>query len=78
MMRSDNMGVIKNMIKNWLEIKNPDSMQIDIEQLTNFEGQAFINNIWYRGDSSELNQYTSNQTIELAILIFGEADQLQE
>ena len=50
------MGVIKNMIKNWLEIKNPDSMQIDIEQLTNFEGQAFINNIWYRGDSSELNQ----------------------
>lgn len=50
------MGVIKNMIRNWLEIKNPDSLQIDIEQLTNFEGQAFINNIWYRGDASELNQ----------------------
>ena len=55
-MRSDNVGVIKNMIRNWLEIKNPDSLQIDIEQLTNFEGQAFINNIWYRGDASELNQ----------------------
>ncbi len=50
------MGVIKNMIRNWLEIKSPDSLQIDIEQLTNFEGQAFINNIWYRGDASELNQ----------------------
>lgn len=50
------MGVIKNMLRNWLEIKNPDSLQIDIEQLTNFEGQAFINNIWYRGDASELNQ----------------------
>ena len=50
------MGVIKNMVRNWLEIKNPDSLQIDIEQLTNFEGQAFINNIWYRGDASELNQ----------------------
>lgn len=50
------MGVIKNMIRNWLEIKNPDSLQIDIEQLTNFEGQAFINNIWYRGDAGELNQ----------------------
>ena len=55
-MRSDNVGVIKNMIRNWLEIKNPDSLQIDIEQLTNFEGQAFINSIWYRGDASELNQ----------------------
>lgn len=50
------MGVIKNMIRNWLEIKKPDSLQIDIEQLTNFEGQAFINNIWYRGDANELNQ----------------------
>ena len=50
------MGVIKNMLRNWLDIKNPDSLQVDIEQLTNFEGQAFINNIWYRGDASELNQ----------------------
>ena len=50
------MGVIKNMLRNWLEIKNPDSLQVDIEQLTNFEGQAFINNIWYRGDASELEQ----------------------
>ena len=41
------MGVIKNMLRNWLEIKNPDSLQIDIEQLTNFEGQAFINNIYH-------------------------------
>ncbi len=55
-MRSDNMGVIKDMIRNWLEIKNPDSLQIDIEQITNFEGQAFIYSIWYRGDASELNQ----------------------
>ena len=50
------MGVIKDMIRNWLEIKNPDSLQIDIEQITNFEGQAFIYSIWYRGDASELNQ----------------------
>lgn len=50
------MGVIKRMIRNWLEIKSPNSMQINIEQLTNFEGHAFINNIWYRGDANELNQ----------------------
>ena len=54
-MRSDSMGVIKNMIRNWLEIKEPDSLHVDIDQLTNFEGQAFINGIWYRGDASELN-----------------------
>lgn len=50
------MGVIKDMIKNWLEIKPPEGMQVQIEKLTNFEGQAFINNIWYRGEASELDQ----------------------
>lgn len=50
------MGVIKNMIRNWLEIDEPDSLRIQIEQLTNYEGQAFINNIWYRGDARELSQ----------------------
>lgn len=50
------MGWMKNMIKNWLEIKNPDSIQINIEQLNNYESQAFINNIWYRGDPNEIEQ----------------------
>lgn len=50
------MGVIKNMIRNWLQIDEPDSLRIQIEQLTNFEGQAFINDIWYRGDAKEIAQ----------------------
>lgn len=50
------MGWMKNMIRNWLEIKSPDSIQLDIEQLNNYESQAFINNIWYRGDPSEIQQ----------------------
>lgn len=50
------MGWMKNMIRNWLEIKSPDSIQIDIEQLNNYESQAFINNIWYRGDPNEIQQ----------------------
>lgn len=50
------MGVIKNMIKNWLEIEEPDSLRIQIEQLTDYEGQAFINDIWYRGDAKEITQ----------------------
>ena len=53
------MGVIKNMIRNWLEIKEPDGLNIQIEKLTDFEGQAFINNIWYRGEARELNQLYS-------------------
>ena len=50
------MGWVKNMIRNWLEIKNPGSVNFDIEQLNNFESQAFINMIWYRGEPSELEQ----------------------
>lgn len=50
------MGVIKEMIRNWLQIDEPDSLRINIEQLTNFEGQAFIDDIWYRGDAKELSQ----------------------
>ena len=50
------MGVIKDMVKNWLEIREPDNLNIQIDKLTNYEGQAFINNIWYRGEASELDQ----------------------
>ena len=49
------MGLIEK-IKNAFKIKQPQSLQIDIEQLTNHEGQTFINKIWYRGDSNELHQ----------------------
>lgn len=50
------MGVIKNMIKNWLEIKEPDSANIVINKINTFESQAFINNIWYRGEANELDE----------------------
>lgn len=50
------MGWVKKMIRNWLEIKSPDSIQMDIEQLNNYESQAFINNIWYRGEPNEIQQ----------------------
>ncbi len=60
------MGVIKNMIKNWLEINEANSSQITIDKTTNFESQAFINNIWYRGDSSELDQLYKQLDNELA------------
>lgn len=59
------MGIIEK-IKNAFNIKPPQSMQIDIEQLTNFEGHTFINKIWYRGEASELHQLYKqiNENIE--------------
>ena len=59
------MGVIEK-IKNAFRIKPPQSMQIDIEQLTNFEGHTFINKIWYRGEANELHQLYKqiNENIE--------------
>lgn len=50
------MGWMKNMVRNWLEIKTPSSIQIDVEQLNNFESQSFINNMWYRGEANELEE----------------------
>lgn len=59
------MGLIEK-IKNAFNIKPPQSMHIDIDQLTNFEGHTFINKIWYRGDASELHQLYKqiNENIE--------------
>ena len=59
------MGLIEK-IKNAFTIKPPQSMHIDIEQLTNFEGHTFINKIWYRGEASELHQLYKqiNENIE--------------
>ena len=50
------MGWFKEMIKNYLEIKEPQGLSINIEQMANEEGQIFINKIWYRGNAGELEQ----------------------
>lgn len=50
------MGWLKDMIRNYLEIKEPQSLNINIEQMTDAEGQIFINKIWYRGIAGELEQ----------------------
>ena len=50
------MSWFKDMIRNYLEIKEPQSLNINIEQMTDAEGQIFINKIWYRGNAGELEQ----------------------
>ena len=47
---------IMEKIKNYFKISPPDSIQINIKQLTDFDGYTFINKIWYRGDANELHQ----------------------
>lgn len=56
------MGWFKDMIRNYLEIKDPQGLNINIEQLTNEEGQIFINKIWYRGNAGELEQLYAQLT----------------
>lgn len=55
------MGVINNkvkdLVKNWLDIQPSPGVSINIRETTTFESSCFRNQLWYRGDASELHQY---------------------
>ena len=53
---------VKERIRNFLEIKEPQGVSITVEQLFDFEGEAFRNELWRRGDAYELHQFYSNLT----------------
>lgn len=54
------MDKVKDKMRNFLEIKEPNGISINIEQLLDFEGETFKNKIWYRGEPNELHRfYTS-------------------
>lgn len=59
---SDN---IKTGIRSWLQIQPGSGMTIQIKEIMDFELHAIRNRIWYRGDSSELEQLYS-QSAEYA------------
>ncbi len=48
---------IKNMIKSFLDIKEPQSVSINIEQLYDLNTVFFVNNLWYRGQANELQDF---------------------
>ena len=51
------MGWIKKLIRNWLDIQPAPSVQsITILEPLSFEANVAKNQIWYRGDASELDQ----------------------
>lgn len=49
-------SALKNAVRNWLNLKSANGLSVDIEELFDFDGNAFVNQIWYRGDGYELEQ----------------------
>lgn len=50
------MGWIKNMIRSWLNIQEPQKRNFFLQGLLDFDANAIKNEIWYRGDPEELLQ----------------------
>ncbi len=51
------MGWLKDRLKSWLEIVPANEQCIAIYEHLTFSGEVMRNRIWYRGDSSELDQF---------------------
>lgn len=47
-------------IRNYLRIKDPQSLSIEINQLLSFDAEVFKNRIWYRGEPNELHEFYGN------------------
>lgn len=50
---------MKQSIRSWLEVDNANPVNIRIQEILDYEANAVKNRIWYRGDSSELEQLYS-------------------
>lgn len=50
------MGWLKNMLKSWLNIQEPQSRNFFLQGMLDFDATAIKNEIWYRGDPDELMQ----------------------
>ena len=49
-------NALKNAVKNWLNLTEANGLSVNINELFDFDGNAFVNEIWYRGDGYELEQ----------------------
>ena len=49
-------NALKNAIKSWLNLTSANGLNIQIDELFDFEANAFVNEIWYRGEGYELEQ----------------------
>lgn len=48
---------IRDRIRNFLEIKEPQGLSVNIEQMFDVEGEIFKNKLWYRGNANELEKF---------------------
>lgn len=51
------MSFIKDWLRNWLDIKEPNPVSVCIQGTWNHEMSVFRNELWYRGEPSELHQF---------------------
>lgn len=49
-------NALKNAIKSFLNLTEANGLSLQIDELLDFEANAFVNEIWYRGDGYELEQ----------------------
>lgn len=49
-------NALKNAIRSFLNLTSANGLQIQIDELLDFEANTFVNEIWFRGDSYELEQ----------------------
>ncbi|MBQ7595973.1 MAG: phage portal protein, partial [Clostridia bacterium] len=48
---------LRDRIRNFLEIKEPQGLTVNIEQLFDIEGELFKNKLWFRGNANELETF---------------------
>lgn len=48
---------IKKWLQNWLDIVQPNPVSVTIQEAWNHELSVFRNELWYRGDPTELHQF---------------------
>jgi hypothetical protein len=51
------MDVMREGARDWLRIREAEPFRAEIQQLLTFEGNAFKNRMWYRGEAYELDQF---------------------
>lgn len=51
------MGWLKNMVRNWLDIKESPGVTVAIQEYDTFESNNFKNQLWFRGNATELHQF---------------------
>lgn len=49
-------NALKNALRSFLNLTEANSLNIQIDELLDFEANAFVNEIWFRGESYELEQ----------------------